>query len=73
MPRRPKSYLVHDLCDLTQTVICGQRGLIAFIRNEMGCKVNNTKLNHLTDEDNMCEVQMRSREGHEIRVEGLFD
>lgn len=69
MPKRRVAYLVHDLTDLTQTIKIGQRELVSYVRNEKGCRVNNTSLNRINER----EVSTTDQNGHEIIIEGLFD
>ena len=76
MSKRKVVYLIHDLCDMTQTIRSGQRNLLAYM-GTIGCRIDKNSLKaHISDpavEARQFEYMFISDDGHRIVVEELFE
>ncbi len=75
MPRKAKKYLVHDLCDLTQTIKVGRKSLESYLRYDLSIPVDNNQLAMIAQPSpiDVLEPLFHSKSGHQIYAEELLD
>lgn len=76
MPKKKVTYLVHDLCDMTQIIMGGQRNLLSYM-GSIGCRIDKnslkTNINNPEVDIQKLEHVLVSDEGHWIVIEELFE
>ena len=76
MSKRRVVYLIHDLCDMTQTIKGGQRNLLSYM-GTIGCRIDKNSLkSHISNpaiDVQKLEHVFVSDDGHRIVVEELFE